>query len=76
MTYYTSGGDIVSKAQIELALKSGLARLVHGYGDGCIRTALSLDGVDIDTRGDCYSVWDEAWTQIPVSLQEACRNAK
>lgn len=69
-------GSEVTHAQIARAFYEGKARLVHGRGEGCTKTGLMLDGIDRDTRGECYSMWEEVWTSKPESLSAALRAAR
>lgn len=68
MDYYLIDGTPVTRQQIEAAFTEGTARLVHGRGDHCTTTGLLLDGRDVDTRGKCYSAWEETWTRVPDHL--------
>jgi len=71
MEYLTIAGDTVTYAQIKAACDIGTARLVHTRTDGGTRTGLSLDMPDTDTRGECFSVWEEVWTTVPRSAAQA-----
>lgn len=73
--YYLINGDAVTADQIRAAFDAGKARLIHGRGEGRTTTGLMLNGEDIDTRGQCYSMWDEAWTTTPETLQSALQAA-
>lgn len=73
--YFTHAGNKVTKDEIQTAYNAGLARLVHSHRyaqslSNSISTGLALDGIDCDTRGKCYSVWDEVWTMTPKNLKE------
>lgn len=74
--YYDKNGNEVSVAQIKSAIDAGVARLCHSNGNGKTLTAVALDGADYDTRGQCASVWDEAWTTVPRSAAQAMRFAR
>ena len=74
--YVLNDGTEVTRDEIEAAYNAGLAMLVHGNGDGHTTTGLMLDGEEIDTRDECYSMWDEVWTRPAPSLQAALRAAK
>lgn len=69
--YYTHDGYPITTEAIRQAFKLGRARLVHSHGDGKTQTSLSIDGQSWDTRGQCYSKWDESWTTKPIHLGEA-----
>lgn len=69
--YYLNDGTEVTADQIKDAFEQGKARLIHGRGNNKTTTGLMLDGADFDTRGQCYSMWEEAWTKKPESLQES-----
>ena len=73
--YYLINGDAVTADQIRAAFDAGKARLIHGRGEGRTTTGLMLNGEDIDTRGQCYSMWDEVWTTTPATLQSALQAA-
>jgi hypothetical protein len=78
--YLTQDGEIVTREQIQQAFEAGNARLVHGYSDASqggssVSTSLRLDGKDFDTREDCYSVWEAAWTSEPETLRECLEGA-
>ena len=75
MSYYTGNGDEVTLQQIRDAFAAGKARIVYGRGDGKTTQSLTFDGIDGDTRGECYSMWEETWTAIPKSVPDACRAA-
>lgn len=64
-------GTETTFAEVKAAVDQGAARLVHSHGNGKTLTSLTLDGRDIDTRGQCSSVWDEVWTTSPRDLNQA-----
>lgn len=74
--YNLNDGTEVTKDQIQSALDAGKARIVHNRGDHSTSSALMIDGRDIDTRGQCHSVWEEVWTREPKDLAEALRAAQ
>lgn len=52
--YYIQDGTEVTSEQIASAFGAGNAIMVHGYNrDGGIGTALAIDGIERDTRGEC-----------------------
>ena len=54
-----------------------LGGIVHGWrGDGQISTGLRIDGLQVDSRGECYSAWEETWTVAPKTLRQALDAAK
>lgn len=69
--YVLRDGTEVTREQIANAYAEGKARLCHGRRDGGTSTGLMLDGIDYDTRGECFSVWDEVWTTRPQTIREA-----
>lgn len=76
MAYYISNGDAVTLDQIKRAFESRQAVLVHGRKQNSgTSTCLSLDGVERDTRGECYSMSEEVWTTRPKTLGECLRYA-
>lgn len=70
MVYLLKNGTEVAKEQISEAFSAGLAVLSHQNTEGHTATGLMLDGAEYDTRGECYSVWDECWTTKPKSLAQ------
>lgn len=75
--YYTITGDEITLDQIREAFAADKALLVHGYKiDGGISTGLSLDGEERDTRGECYSAWDEVWTERPRGIAQLVAAAR
>jgi len=75
MSYYLIDGTEVNAEQIKAAFAEGKAVLVHGHRDDRTSTGLMLDGEHFDTRGECHSVWEEAWTRTPENVQQALRAA-
>lgn len=73
--YLLIDGSEVTQEQIKLAFESGNAVLVHGRADGKTTTGLKLDGEHFDTRGECYSAWEETWTREPKTIQDCYRAA-
>lgn len=71
MSYVLNDGVKVTAQQIKEAYEAGKAVLVHARRDGGSSTGLMLNGEHFDTRGRCYSVWDEAWTREPPTLRAA-----
>ena len=53
--------------QIKTAFTSSLAVIVHGWRG---------DGLQVDSRGECYSAWEETWTVAPKTLRQALDAAK
>lgn len=73
--YYLQDGTITSAEEIKAAFAVGRAVLVHGRAEDGMSTALTLDGQHFDTRDHCYSMWDEAWTTRPKTVQTALQAA-
>jgi hypothetical protein len=73
--YVLNDGTVVSADQIKAAFADGKAVLVHGRGEMHSTTGLMLDGQHFDTRGECYSMWDEAWTRRPETISQALKAA-
>ena len=69
--YILQDGKETTKDAITAAYKAGKAVLVWSHRDGHNSCGLMLDGIERDTRGECYSMWDEVWTTGPKTLQEA-----
>ena len=66
-----------SEDQIKAAFTSGQAVLVHGWRiDGQISAGLRIGGPQVDSRGECYSAWEETWTVAPKSLRQVLDAAK
>lgn len=74
--YVLRDGTEVTREQIEAAFTAGQARLINGRGDHYTNVSLMLDGKDFDTRGECYSMWDEAWTRTPKTLDDCLAAAR
>lgn len=68
--YLLKNGTEVSKDQISAAFAAGTAVLAHNNAENRTDTGLMLDGREYDTRGECYSVWDECWTTKPKSIAQ------
>lgn len=73
--YILNDGTEVSADQIKSAFASGNAVIVHGRAENRTTTSLMLDGRHYDTRGECYSVWDEQWTRTPGNSHDALQAA-
>lgn len=74
--YALNDGTEVTAEQIKEAVELGKARIIHNRGNGSTTSALMLDGKDIDTRGQCHSVWEEVWTRVPTDFAQALRAAQ
>lgn len=74
--YLLNDGTEVSATQIKAAFAEGKAVLIHGRADHHSTTGLMLDGNHFDTRGQCYSMWDEAWTRKPDDVQQCLQAAR
>ena len=74
--FLTINGEEVTREQIEAAFEAGDAVFVHGRADGHNTTGLALDGKHFDTRGECYSMWEETWTSQPTCLRDCLDVAK
>lgn len=76
-TYTLFDGSPATLEQIKEAFEAGDAVLVHYYRpDGWTGTGLRLDGEYFDTRGECFSMWEEQWTSKPKTLAEALEAAR
>jgi len=73
--YILNNGDTVTAHDIRAAFFAGRAVLVHGRAENRNTAGLMLDGKHRDTRGDCYSMWEETWTTAPASLHDAMQAA-
>lgn len=69
--YYLQDGTEVTADQIREAFAEGKAVLVYTNGENHTSLGLMLDGNHRDTRGQCFSVWDEVWTAEPKTAREA-----
>lgn len=68
--YIDRDGNEITKEQISAAFKCGKARIVYGYNSqGTFVEDIMLDGVDFDTRGECYQMCGESWTKIPSRVE-------
>lgn len=76
-SYTLNDGAPVTLEQIKEACEAGDAVLVHYHRpDGWTGTGLMLDGKHFDTRGECFSMWEEQWTRNPTTLTEALEAAR
>ena len=73
--YLLNDGTEVTADQIKAAFAAGKAVLVHGRAEMHSTTGLMLDGEHYDTRGQCHSMWDEAWTREPETVQQCLQAA-
>lgn len=73
--YYTMAGDRVSPEEIRQAVRDGRAVIVwsHGnwYNSAGLRIYRTREGAELaethfQTVGQCYSMWDETWTERPT----------
>jgi hypothetical protein len=71
------GADMrqVDGERIRQAFDAGKCRIVYSRGNHHTKQHLSLNGDDFDTRGECYSVWEEAWTHPIESLKQVMQLA-
>ena len=75
--YVLNDGAEVTMDQIKTAFNAGRAVTVHGWrGDGRISASLRIDGLQVDSRGECYSAWEETWTVAPKTLRQALDAAR
>ncbi len=80
---YLADGTEVDKDTIRQAVAQGRAVLRWSHRDGYnAASLLILDTVEDanleasrDTRGQCYSMWDEQWSGYPSSVGVAVRAA-
>ena len=83
MTYYTGDGNKITQAQIERAVKERRAVIRWSHGNWRnIATLLVYTTVDEaedesgrDTRGDCYSMADEVWSELATDFRTARKAA-
>ena len=73
--YILKSGEEVSAKQIKVAFAEGRTVLIHGRAENHNTTGLMLDGVERDTRGLCYSMWDEVWSSKPKDISDALHAA-
>lgn len=71
MSYVLNDGTETSALTIRVAFEAGKAVLVYSWENGYTKKGLMLDGIERDTRGACYSVWEEVWTSKPKTFKEA-----
>lgn len=69
--FILNDGTRVTYYQITEAFSEGKARIIYGHGETCTTAGLMLDGIDRDTRGQCYSILDEVWTAVPATARDA-----
>jgi len=63
-------GTEVSWEQVIAAFNAGTAVVAHQRAENHTASGLMLDGVLLDTRGQCHSMWEEVWTAKAKSLQQ------
>lgn len=81
--YYTIDGCEICRDQIVIAVSEGRAVLVWSHGNWSNSAGLKIcadaDEAESwgnrDTRGECYSAWDEVWCEVAVDIHDACRAA-
>jgi hypothetical protein len=76
ITYYLADGTECTAAEIRAAFEAGTAVLVLGHADHTSSVGVMLDGKHFDTRGQCYSMWEEQWTLTPKKAEEAMHYAR
>ena len=74
--YVLHNGNETTRDQIIGAFERGQAVLIQTRGNNHTKTGLMLDGQHRDTRGECYSMWEETWTATPDTAQQALNAAK
>jgi len=77
--YYDHRGEELTEEVIRKAVAAGLAVISRSHGDW--RTMASLiicedkeeaeRQASRDTRGECYSMWEESWCDYPKNAREA-----
>ena len=76
--YYTADGEQVSKAEIRKAVDEHRAVLVWSRGNWVNTASLYIYGTSdeaeiaytkMETKGQCYSMADETWTEYPTITQ-------
>lgn len=81
--YYDYEGNELSKDEIVKAVEEHRAVLCWSHGEWenvasliiCDNEEDAETQANVDTVGDCYSMWDEVWSDYPESIDEALRAA-
>jgi len=78
MEYYTVDGNQVSKADIRKAVDERRAILIWSHGNWINRAGLAIYETSdeaataydkCETKGQCYAMSDETWTEWPTISQ-------
>lgn len=75
MPYILQDGRLTTADEIRTAVQNKKAVIVYGRGEGSTVVSLMLNSKHFDTRGQCESMWNEAWTREPETVQQALRAA-
>ena len=83
MPYYTGDGNEVTQSQIEAAVKERRAVIRWSHGNGYNAASLIIcdipdeaeDEAERDTRGECWSMWDEIWSELASDFRSARKAA-
>lgn len=83
MNYYDQEGNEITKAEITRAVQERRAVIVWSHGEWCTRGLLCIEAsadaaerlAKTDTRGECWSAWDEAWAEMCTDVTQALRGA-
>ncbi len=81
--YYTADGEEITQAQIEQAVKNGKAVIRWSHGNWANIASLSIhdtpeeaeDEAKRDTRGQCWSMSDEVWSEPCLDFKRARKAA-
>jgi len=81
--YYTGDGNQITQADIEQAVKEQRAVIRWSHGNFVnIATLLvyptadeAEDEATKDTRGECYSMADEVWSELATDMRRARKAA-
>ena len=82
--YYTADGQEWTRQEIITAVSERRAVLLQSHGNWCTLESLMIyedaevaeETAEIDTRGECYSVWDECWGELVTSARRALSVAR
>jgi hypothetical protein len=81
--YYTDAGEEITREEIARAVQERRAVIRWGHVDWANVASLMVMGTPKqaeqeagrDTRGQCYSMWEEVWSELATDAVRAYRAA-
>jgi len=81
--YYTDAGDEIRRDEIDRAVQERRAVICWGHVDWAnVASLMVMDTpeqaereAERDTRGQCYSMWDEVWSELALDAVRARKAA-